>query len=175
MRALLVLTSTLPQLSLIQQRTINPLISKATFWLVNGKKFTYFTCVVEVLVEHFTSKFISCSLPPPIFAISDASPKDWILELCSWSTTIINLILLALPLLFFLSDVKLVSGYSVCCNQCHLPSFTNLASDNKISRMVILVSLLLHWCCAITKFNITISFFLPCLLISSTKQGWSSI
>ena len=58
-----VLRILLLQLNFIKQGTAKRLTPKARFFLVNGKTH-FFTQNLVILVKHFTSKFISCSLHP---------------------------------------------------------------------------------------------------------------
>ena len=103
-----VLRIVLLQLSFIKQGTAERLTPKARFFLVNVKKLTYFSQNVEVLVKHFTSKFIFCSIHP-----LQLHPKTEFRSCAADRGPFIHQVFLALPPLFFPSEAKLVCGISV--------------------------------------------------------------
>ena len=102
------------QLNFTKQGTAKRLTPKARFFLVTGKKLTYITQKVEVLVKPFTSKFISCSLHllrslPSL----QLHPRTEFWSCAADRGPFIHLVFLALPLLFFPSEAKLVCGISM--------------------------------------------------------------
>ena len=99
------------QLNFMKQGTAKRLTPKAKFFLENGKKTHLFHSKCRSPSETFHQQVhLLFPSPPPIFAISAASPF--------WSCAadrgpLIYQVFLALPLLFFPSEAKLVCG-SAC-------------------------------------------------------------
>ena len=101
------------QLNFIKQGTAKRLTPKVRFFLVNGKTH-FFTQNLVILVKHFTSKFISCSLHPfQSLPSLQLQPRTGFWSCAADRGSFIHQIFLALPLLFFPSEAKLVCGISV--------------------------------------------------------------